>query len=66
MLGTFAGYKGFAGTVEFDKDDGIYYGKLINTDDIVGYHSRDIVELYDKFVLAVDNYIEFKELIERR
>ena len=62
MLGIFTGYKGFVGTIE--KDDDIYYGKLLNIDDVVGYHSRDIIELYDKFMLAVDNYLEIKEMIK--
>lgn len=63
MLGTFAGYKGFTGTIETE-NDGIYHGRLLNTDDIVCYHSRDIIELYDKFMLAVDNYMELKDVIK--
>lgn len=60
MFGRFAGYKGYIGTIKYDEEDNLYYGELIGIKDIVAYHSRDIVNLYDKYIDAINLYEENK------
>lgn len=59
-IGRFIEYKGYVGSIEYDPEDKIYYGKLLNIDDFVNYHGSDGVELYKSYRNAVDDYIEFK------
>lgn len=59
-IGRFIEYKGYVGSIEYDPEDKIYYGKLLNIDDFVNYHGNDGVELYKSYRNAVDDYIEFK------
>lgn len=57
-IGTFAEYRGVAGTIEYDSEDKIYYGELIDTENYIsGYHANTIEELHDRFKNAVDNYL---------
>lgn len=44
LLGNFIEYKGFVGSIEYDEDDDIYYGTLINIEDLVNYHGRTLLE----------------------
>lgn len=62
-IGKFVEYKGYVGTIEYDPEDKIYYGKLDDIDDFVNYHAIDVVYLEKQFHDAVDNYIEFKRTI---
>lgn len=60
-IGTFAEYRGITGTIEYDDEDKIHYGELLNTENYTsGYHANTIEELYIRFKNAVDNYLYFK------
>lgn len=57
-IGQFVEYKGCVGTIEYDPEDELYYGKLLDIDDFVNYHGDDIFDLEKQFHDAVDDYIE--------
>ena len=57
----FKEYRGYRGSILYDPEDKIFYGKLLNTDDFVNYHSDNLVDLEKHFHEAVDSYIEFKK-----
>lgn len=59
-------YKGFKGSAEYSEYDECYYGKLINTNDLVNYEAKTSAGLYIEFKSAVDDYIKFKEEIEEQ
>lgn len=63
MLGQFIKYKGYIGSIEYSLDDDIYYGKLLNIKDFVNYHGDTFELLYEHYLDAVDDYIEFKKEI---
>ena len=63
MIGQFVEYKGYIGTIEYDIEDKLHYGKLINIDDLICYHASNVMELYKHYCEAVDDYIEFKKEI---
>ena len=64
MIGQFTEYKGYIGSIEYDSDDNLFHGSIINTRDYVGYHANNIFDLEKQFHDAVDDYIEFKKEIE--
>ena len=65
QVGYFVGYKGYKGTIEFSMEDSIYYGKLVDIEDFVNYHAKSPEELYDSYCKAIDDYIKFKEEVDK-
>ncbi|MFI5011886.1 MAG: type II toxin-antitoxin system HicB family antitoxin [Hyphomicrobiales bacterium] len=51
-------YKGYMARVEFDDDDGIFFGRIAGIRDGVGFHSDSVAGLRAAFREAVDDYIE--------
>ena len=64
-IGQFVEYKGYIGSIEYDPEDNIHYGCLLNIDDSVNYHGKTGEELYEHYQEAIDNYIEFKKEVGR-
>ena len=51
-------YKGYAALIEFDDEDGIFFGRIAGIRDGVGFHADTVVELRSAFHEAVEDYIE--------
>ncbi|MFI4997911.1 MAG: toxin-antitoxin system HicB family antitoxin, partial [Hyphomicrobiales bacterium] len=49
-------YKGYMARVEFDDDDGIFFGRIAGVRDGVGFHSDSVAGLRAAFREAVDDY----------
>lgn len=60
-IGQFTEYRGYVGSIEYEPEDNIYYGKLLDIDDLVNYHANNIIYLEKHYQEAVDDYIEFKK-----
>jgi predicted HicB family RNase H-like nuclease len=54
-------YKGFIGSIEPDLEDGVIYGSVLHTTDLIMYEGSTLPELRRMFVEAVDGYIELCE-----
>ena len=63
LIGYFTEYRGFKGTIEYDYEDHIYYGKIINTKDFVNYQAKKLDKLREEFKNAVDDYLLFLDEI---
>lgn len=50
-------YRGFNGSVEFDADDGVLFGKLLLINDLVTYEGQSVDEIRQAFQEAVEDYI---------
>lgn len=51
-------YKGYHGTVNFNEEDNVLFGKIIGINDLVNYEAESVGELRDAFAEAVDDYLE--------
>jgi predicted HicB family RNase H-like nuclease len=51
-------YKGYSARVEFDDDDGLFFGRLAGITDGVHFHGETVEELRKAFREAVDGYVE--------
>ena len=51
-------YKGYSARIEFDAEDEIFFGRLANVSDVVGFHADSVSYLKQAFHEAVDDYIE--------
>lgn len=58
-------YKGYSALVEYDDDDGIFFGRLAGIRDGVGFHADTVAELRNAFREAVDDYLTSCERIGR-
>ena len=56
-------YKGFIGSAQFVEDHKVYYGKLLNIDNLVTFKARDRDSLNREFREVVEEYLELSEEI---
>ena len=51
-------YKGFQGQYECQSENDVYYGKIINIDDLVTFEATSAAEIQKTFEEAVDDYLK--------
>jgi predicted HicB family RNase H-like nuclease len=54
-------YKGYAGEVEYDPDERILYGRVLDLRDIITFQSESAAEIEEEFQTSVDVYLAFCE-----
>ena len=52
-------HKGFIGSIEYTKDDGVFFGKLQDIRGLVSYEGETLDALYADFTEGVEDHIEF-------
>lgn len=50
-------YKGFTASVDYDEDDAIFFGRIAEIRDGVGFHGETVGKLELAFHDAVDDYL---------
>ena len=50
-------YKEFIGSVHFNGDDEVFYGKIEGINDLITFEGKSVKELLSSFKEAVDDYI---------
>jgi predicted HicB family RNase H-like nuclease len=50
-------YKGYEAIVEFDDEDKLFVGRVINTRDVIAFDGLSVDELEASFYAAVDDYL---------
>ena len=50
-------YKGYVGSVHFNADDEVFYGKIVGVDDLVTFEGTTVAELAASFRDAVEDYV---------
>jgi predicted HicB family RNase H-like nuclease len=51
-------YGGYSALIEYDDEDGIFFGKLAGIRDGIGFHADNVADLRAAFQEAVDDYID--------
>ena len=51
-------YKGQIARIEFSEADGLFLGRLLGINDVVGFHADNVPGLQAAFEEAVDDYLE--------
>ena len=52
-------YKGYIGHVEFDDENEIFTGEVINTKDVITFQADSAHDLKQAFVDSIDDYLDF-------
>ena len=50
-------YKGYEAKVEFDEVDGLFFGNVINTKDVISFDGKTVDELRQSFEAVIDEYL---------
>lgn len=53
-------YRGYTGSVEYSAEDKVYFGRILNTTDLVLYEAETPSKLKIEFEDAVDDYISYR------
>ena len=56
-------YKGYEAVIEFDPEDRLFTGRVINTQDVIAFDGLTVDELEQSFHVVVDEYLEDCEAI---
>lgn len=51
-------YKGYEGSVGYNKEDDVLYGKILDIGDLVNYEGKTLTDLKKAFREAVDDYLQ--------
>lgn len=51
-------HRGYRAAVEFDAEDGLFFGRVAGIADGVGFHGDSVPELVEAFRAAVDDYLD--------
>jgi predicted HicB family RNase H-like nuclease len=51
-------YKGYEAIVEFDEEDRLFVGRVINTRDVIAFDGSSVDELEQSFHTAIDEYLK--------
>ena len=52
-------YKGYIGKVEYDDENKVFTGEVINTKTVITFHGRTVDELENEFHVSVDDYLDW-------
>lgn len=55
-------YKGFTGSVEYNSEDHILFGKVLFIDSLIMYHGSSVLEIEHAFKNAIDTYLTHCEI----
>lgn len=58
-------YKGYDATVEYDDQDRLFFGRVINTRDVIAFDGESVNELEQSFHAAIDEYLQDCEAINK-
>lgn len=51
-------YNGYIGSIEFDEEQGIFHGRVVNTRDIITFEGRSVKELRKALADSVEDYLD--------
>lgn len=58
-------YKGYRASLEFDPDDRILVGRVLDIHDVIGFHGASVAELEAAFHEAIDDYLAACEALNQ-
>lgn len=50
-------YKGYTAIIEYDEEDRLFIGRVINTQDIILFDGLSVKELEESFQSVIDEYL---------
>lgn len=54
-------YKGYTARIQYDDDDAVFYGDLVDLADVITFSGSSVTELREGFHASVDSYLQWCE-----
>ncbi|MCD7919480.1 MAG: antitoxin HicB [Clostridiales bacterium] len=54
-------YRGYAGSLSYSPEDGLYVGKILNAKDMLYFHGKTVKEAEENFRDCVEEYIDWQK-----
>ncbi|MGL4884127.1 MAG: type II toxin-antitoxin system HicB family antitoxin, partial [Waterburya sp.] len=51
-------YKGYEAVIEYDEVDQLFFGRVINTRDVISFDGKTVDELQESFEAVIKEYLE--------
>ncbi|MEN9567912.1 MAG: hypothetical protein RLZZ69_3108 [Cyanobacteriota bacterium] len=51
-------YKGYEAVIEYDEVDQLFFGRVINTRDVISFDGKTVDELKESFEAVIEEYLE--------
>ena len=51
-------YKGYEAVIEYDEVDRVFFGRVINTKDVISFDGETVDELQQSFEAVIEEYLE--------
>ena len=51
-------YKGYEAVIEYDEVDRLFFGRVINTRDVISFDGTTVDEVQQSFATVIDEYLE--------
>lgn len=52
-------YKGYVGAIEYDDDNNVFCGTVINTRTVITFHGTSVDELTREFQISIEDYLDW-------
>ena len=52
-------YKGYIGVIEYDDEDGIFHGEVVNLRDVITFQGSCVEDIKESLKDSVEDYLEF-------
>ncbi|SFK02474.1 Predicted nuclease of the RNAse H fold, HicB family [Desulfomicrobium apsheronum] len=59
-------YKGYTARMDFDAEDNILVGKILDIEDVIVFHAESVHEFQTAFHTAIDDYIAACEKLNQK
>ena len=59
-------YKGYGAVIEYDEEDRLFFGKVINITDVIVFDGLSVEELEKSFHQAIDEYLADNQIIKQK
>ena len=53
-------YKGYTGSIEFSKEDSLFFGKVLGINTLISYEGKTMDALVEDFRNAIDDYLAWE------
>ena len=50
-------YKGYRAVVQFDYEDGVFHGRVVDTRDVIFFEGTSVEQLVEEFHFSIDDYL---------
>ncbi len=59
-------YKGYEAVIEYDEEDRLFFGRVMNLEDVIVFDGLSVEELEESFQQVIDEYLADKQAMNQK